>query len=171
MMQTAYALAKPALLIYCLVLGAVMNTLLVLVLRENIPLSQKIYVYTCITGFLSIFLSSFFRNFQLQRQEVPAWLNSLPQPDAWWVRQDTVFVLTFYFLLTLPFSLILVSLHHLPWPVPLLVLPLHGLGFRLLRFMQRSHHIENSILFVLGMSVWFLGLAYLCDHLLQGIFR
>lgn len=171
MMQTAYALGKPALLIYCLLLGAVMNMILFLVLREDIPHSQKIYVYTCVTGFLSIFLSSFFRNFQLQRQEVPAWLSSLPQPDAFWVRQDTVFVLMLYSLLTLPFSLVLVSLQHLPWPVPFLILPLHGLGFRLLRFMQRSRHIENGILFVLGMSVWFLGLAYLCDHLLKGMSR
>jgi hypothetical protein len=170
MMQTAYALAKPALLIYCLLLSLVMNSVIILVLKEDIPLSQKIYVYTCATGFLSIFLSSFFRSFQLQRQQVPAWLMSLPQPDSWWLRQDTIFVTGIYLLLTLPFSLILVGLQHLKWPVLFLILPLHSLGFFLLRFMQRSRHIENGILFILGMSVWFLLLAYLCDHLLQGIF-
>ncbi|HET9238105.1 MAG TPA: hypothetical protein VFO10_12675 [Oligoflexus sp.] len=170
MMQTTYALVKPALLIYCLLLGAGMNAILMMVLKEDIPATQKIYVYTSITGILSIFLSSFFRSFQLQRQEVPAWLMSLPQPDSWWLRQDTFFVTTFYVLLTLPFSLILVSLQHLSWPVPWLILPMHALGFFLLRSMQRSRHIENSILVILGMCVWFLLLAYLCDHLLQGKF-
>jgi hypothetical protein len=170
MMQTAYALAKPALLIYSILLAVLMNAIMMMVLKEAIPFSQKIYVYTCITGFLSIFLSSFFRSFQLQRQEVPTWLMSLPQPDSWWLKQDTIFVTGFYALLTLPFSLILVGLQHLPWPVPFIILPLHGLGFFLLRFMQRSRHIENGILFILGMSLWFLFLAYLCDHLLQGMF-
>jgi hypothetical protein len=170
MMQTAYALAKPALLIYCLLLGAGMNVLLFMVLREAIPTSQKIYVYTCITGFLSIFLSSFFRSFQLQRQELATWLMSLPQSDSWWLRQDTVFVTSFYLVLTLPFSLVLVGLQHLPWPVPLVILPMHGLGFLLLRLMQRSRHMENGALFILGMGAWFIMLAYLCDHLLQGVF-
>lgn len=167
MMQISYTLAKPALLIYCVLIALALQTILWMVLKQSVPVSQKIYVYTCITGFLGILLSSFFRNFFLQRLERQTWLDSLPRDDGWWLRQDTWFVSLLYGLLTLPISLALMMQQHIPAPLPFLILPVHVLGFWILRSMQRSRHIENGVLFVIGMSVWFIALGYLCDQLLQ----
>ncbi len=164
MMQISYTLTRPALLLYCLVLTSALLILLWMVLIQNVPDSQKIHVYTCITGFISILLSSFFRNFQAQRNEKLIWLQSLPRDERWWLRQDTLFVALLYGLLTIPFSLALVLHHNLPGPVPCLILPVHALGFKGLRIMQRSHHREYGLLHLIGLSAWFILLAYLCDH-------
>ncbi len=164
MMQITYTLAMPALILYCLLLTSALLTLLGMVLKQKVPDSQKIYVYTCITGFISILLSSFFRNFQDQRREKLNWIQSLPRDERWWLRQDTLFVALLYGLLTIPFSLALVLLHHLPGPVPCLILPVHALGFMVLRIMQRSRQREYGLLFLMGLSAWFILLAYLCDH-------
>lgn len=170
MMQISYSLAKPALLIYCILLAGILNIILWMVLKQSIPVSQKIYVYTCITGVLSLLLSSFFRNFHLQRNEWQTWLNSLPRPDSWWLTQDTWFVSLLYLLLTGPFSLALIMGQLVPALVPVFVLPVQVLGFFILRSMQRSLHIENSFIIILGMSIWFILLGYLCDHGLQWLF-
>jgi hypothetical protein len=169
MMQASYSLAKPALLIYCMLVACMLHALLYLVLKQEIPLSQKIHVYTSATGFFSLLLSSFFRNFYLQRREWQIWLQSLPRSDAWWQRQDTWFVGLLYLLLIVPGTLFLLVRQHMPWPVPLLILPLHGLGFIALRAMQRTRHLEYGIFMIIGLSLWFILLGYLCDHSLQWI--
>jgi hypothetical protein len=169
MMQISYSLAKPALLLYCLFLAIGLQVLLAMVLKQEIPLSQKIHVYTSATGFFSLLLSSFFRNFYLQRREWQTWLESLPRSDSWWLQQDTWFVSLLYGLMIVPGSLFLVMSQYLPWLVPFLIVPLHMFGFIVLRFMQRSRHLENGIFMIIGLSVWFILLGYFCDHSLQWI--
>jgi hypothetical protein len=167
MMQIAYTLARPALLIYCSLIAIGLNFVLAMVLKQDIPLSQKIHVYTVITGVISIVTSSFFRNFHLQRREVETWIQSLPQAGSWWQRQDHVFINLLYLLFTVPISFMAILQQQIPAPLPWLVLPIHSLGFFILGIMQRSRHPESHIPFVLGLSAWFILLAYLCDHALQ----
>jgi hypothetical protein len=167
MMQIAYTLAKPALIIYCTLIAIALNTILALVLQQDIPTSQAIHVYTFITGVMSIVVSSFFRNFHLQRCEVETWLNSLPQPAGWWWKQDTLFVTLLYLLFTGPISVLAILQQHVPAPLPWLVLPVHSLGFFVLRIMQRSRQPESNIPIVVSLTAWFILLAYLCDHALQ----
>jgi len=72
----------------------------------------------------------------------------LPQPDASWLRQDTLL------LLTVPISLVLVFRQSLPFLLPLFVLPIYIPGFWILRRMQRSPQLENGVLLILGSFVW-----------------
>ncbi|HYX32968.1 MAG TPA: hypothetical protein VE954_07620 [Oligoflexus sp.] len=171
LMQITYVLAKPALVIYSALLSGLLIFILAMVLKQAVPLSQKIYVYTCITGFISLILSSFFRTFAIERATWQTWLHSLPRPEVWWRAHDTWFVLSFYGILTVPMSLGLTLAGFIPALVPLLVLPIHMLGFGFLRVAQRSRHLENGIVLILGMSLWFILIGYLCDHALQRIMQ
>jgi hypothetical protein len=171
LMQAAYTLVRPALLIYVSLIAIVLNGVLFMALKQTIPDTQKIHVYTCITGFLSLLFSGFFRSFYLQRAEWQTWLNSLPRPESWWLRQDTLFVIALYLLLTVPTSFFLVLQQHLLVGVPLMILPAHILGLLGLRYMQRSRHLDNGILIIIASCIWFILLGYLCDHALQDLLK
>ncbi|WP_141734400.1 hypothetical protein [Oligoflexus tunisiensis] len=169
MMQVTYSLARPALLIYSGLVALGLDTILYMVLIQDIPDSQKIHVYTVITGFLSLLFSSFFRSFYLQREEWQTWLTSLPRPESWWLRQDTGFVITLYLVMTVPLALTLVLQKNLSAWVPFIILPVHVLSLLALRHLQRSRHLDQGILIILGSCVWFILLGYLCDHAVQGM--
>lgn len=168
LMPFIYSITRPAMLIYCLFFAGVLYTLMILVLKNPIPMTQRIHVYTCISGFLVLLFSSFFRLFHQTRNEWLTWLESLPRLPSYWNKQDYILVLALFLLPTLPITALVVIRGDLPLAVALFILAAHLLNLEVLARIHRSQ-LAQGIILGIGYLLWLLFLGYLCDHSLRGI--
>ncbi len=155
---------KPMVVVYPLGVSMVLELLLTKIASQTMPSSQRIYVFTIITGIVSLIQGDFYRSFHQRRLLVRPWLQSLPQPESWWLRQDTAVVLGIYGALILPLAVFLFYGTCLPLTCLVIIPLVHGIMLTLARRIYRLHKPEWGILLILLAFCWFILLGFLFQY-------
>lgn len=167
-LQISYSLRKPSLLLYALMGGTVSGGILFMVMKQNIGLGQKIYVYSVINGFLSLLPAAYFATFNKLRDEQRIFILSLPQTQKTWLRLDLGFVIALFILVSLPTALLLIGKGYIPAFLPVISIPL--LALRYLVFHRSTDPKEksiNAVTILYGSLLWFGAVGWLADRLLN----
>ena len=109
-------------------LAASIMGIVFMVVSQDVPISQKIYVYSLGCTFSGLLISSMYSAFESRFPHKSKNIYSLPIGETEWQNLDRKLVLLLYYGLQIPFALLVMSMSVMGIFVPLIVLPLHGIS-------------------------------------------